>query len=197
MPSNYPPTSVIVARRLIAIAILCGIILGVVAGVSALFGWVGALMNPSPAPTLVAGAECQAQQISVEAKVGTANSESQTAFNPDENPYFWFTLTNIGSVSCKLNAGSSVTFYTITSGSDRIWSSKDCLEVLREDTEITLNPNEPISAQPSDWQRVRSTISGCSIADDQVPVEADGASYFLEAEVNGILSSNKPQFVLN
>jgi hypothetical protein len=28
-------------------------------------------------------------------------------------------------------------------------------------------------------------------------VTADGASYILEAEVNGILSTNKPQFVLN
>jgi len=28
-------------------------------------------------------------------------------------------------------------------------------------------------------------------------VTADGASYILQAEVNGILSNNKPQFVLN
>ena len=197
MPSNYPPTSVIVVRRLLVLAILAGLIWGVVSGVSAVFGWVGALVNPTPVPTLVAGAACQSQQITVEAQVGTATGERQTAFNPGENPYFWFTVTNIGSVPCTINAGSNVSFYSLTSGSDKIWSSKDCLGVTRESAAVTLEPAVPVSAPPSDWQRVRSSNSGCSVADGQVAVGAEGASYFLQAEVSGILSANKPQFVLN
>lgn len=196
---NYQPRpSVIWARRVIALLVLGGLVWGAVAIVGGVIGWVGGLFNPNKAPNQVAGADCQPQQIRVEANVGNANKEYQGAFNPEEYPYFWFTVTNTGTVECKLNVGSSVTYYRVKSGSDNIWDSKDCkLDAPREDYPTILKPNVPVANPPSDWQRVRSSADGCSIADGQPTVGAGGASYLLTAEVNGIISENTVQFVLN
>jgi len=191
------PPSVIWTRRGLALAIFAGLIWGIVTAVGAAVGWVTGLFNPSQ-PTMVAGANCQPQQIRVEAHVGTAAKEYQGAFNPGEYPYLWFTVTNTGPVECKFNVGSSVTFYTITSGSDNVWSSKDCkLTAARTDYEALLQPSVTLASDPSDWQRVRSSGDGCSIADNQPEVSAGGASYILKAEVNGVISENTTQFVLN
>jgi hypothetical protein len=189
---------VIWARRVIALLVLGGLVWGAVAIVGGVIGWVGGLINPNKAPNQVAGADCQPQQVRVEANVGNANKEYQGAFNPEEYPYFWFTVTNTGTVECKLNVGSSVTYYRVKSGNDNIWDSKDCkLEAPREDYPTILKPNVPVANPPSDWQRVRSSGDGCSIADGQPTVGAGGASYLLTAEVNGIISENTVQFVLN
>ena len=196
---NYQPRpSVIWARRVLVLLVLGGLIWGAVAVVGGIIGWVGGLFNPNKAPTQVAGADCQSQQIRVEANVGDSAKAYQGSFNPDEYPYFWFTVTNTGTVECKMNVGSSVTFYRVKSGNDNIWYSKDCkLEAPREDYEITLKPNVPVASAASDWQRVRSSADGCSVADGQPAVGAGGASYLLSAEVNGIISENTVQFVLN
>lgn len=198
MQNNQLRPSVIWARRVIALLVLGGLIWGAVAVVSGVIGWVGGLINPNKAPTQVAGADCQPQQIRVEANVGTADKQYQGAYNPDEYPYFWFTVTNTGSVECKMNVGSSVTFYRVKSGNDNIWYSADCrLDTPREDYVTTLQPNAPIAAPSSDWQRVRSSADGCSVEDGLPAVAAGGASYLLTAEVNGIISENTVQFVLN
>jgi hypothetical protein len=60
-----------------------------------------------------------------------------------------------------------------------------------------LQPNVSMANPAGRWDRVRSNDSGCSLTDGLPSVTADGASYVLQAEVNGILSTNQPQFVLN
>ncbi len=197
MPQNYPTPSVVRARRIVGLLVLGGLIWGAIAGVTAVYSFVNGFFNPNQNSTLVAGADCQPQLLSLEAHVGTANSELQNAFNPGDAPYFWFTITNTGPVECVFNLGSSVTFYSVTSGSDNVWSSKDCKAVPRADYVTTLLPNKPLSNPPTDWQRVRSSSSGCSITDGQPVVPAGGASYVLRAEVNGVISENTTQFVLN
>lgn len=194
---DHIPPSVIWTRRVLVLAVLGGLIWGVVAAVSGVVSWVSGLFNPSQ-PTMTAGADCQPQQIRVEAHVGTAKQVYQGAFNPGEYPYLWFSVTNTGPVECKFNVGPSVTYYTITSGSDTVWSSKDCkLDTPRSDYVTLLKPSVAVASAPSDWQRVRSSSAGCSIADNQPEVTAGGASYVLKAEVNGVISENTTQFVLN
>jgi hypothetical protein len=197
MPQNYPTPSVVRARRIVGLLVLGGLVWGVFAGVTAVFNFVNGFFTPSQSLTMVAGSDCQPQQVNVEAHVGTSSGDPQAAFNPGDAPYFWFTVTNTGPVDCKFNVGSSVTSYSITSGSDNVWTSKDCKSVKRVDFVTTLKPNKPKSNPPADWQRVRSSDSGCSIADGQPTVPADGASYVLHAEVNGVISANTAQFVLN
>ena len=198
MPNNYGPSAgVIRARRITALLVVIGLIWGIIAGVTSVVNWVGGLFHPNQAPTMVAGADCQPQQVKIEAHVGNADQSLQNAFNPTDTPYFWFTVTNTGTVDCKFNVGSTASYYTVKSGSDLIWTSKDCTSSPRTDSVITLNPSTPLSAPASDWQRVRSSTSGgCSLADGQPSVTANGASYVLTAEVNGNISDGV-QFVLN
>ena len=197
MFSRYPSPRELLIRRLVFLAVVIGLIWGIIAGVMSFFGWVGSLFNQNQAPTIVAGAECQSQQISIEAHVGTGDAQPQLAFNPGDTPYIWFSVTNTGSVECKFNLGTDVTFYKITSGSDKIWDSKDCNAPRFESEPLMLKPNDTLTAPASRWDRVRSGDVGCAAADGLPEVTAGGASYILEADVNGILSTNKPQFVLN
>jgi hypothetical protein len=199
MPNNYGPSAgVIRARRITVLLVFIGLIWGVVAAALGVVNWVGGLFHPNQAPTMVAGADCQPQQVKIEAHVGSSDYGLQNAFNPTDTPYLWFTVTNTGSVDCKFNVGSSVTYYNIKSGSDGIWTSKDCkLSTARTDFVATLTPGTPMNSAPSDWQRVRSSASsGCTLADGQPSVTANGASYVLTAEVNGNISDGV-QFVLN
>jgi hypothetical protein len=177
--------------------VVIGLIWALIAGVMSFFGWVGSIFNPSQTPTIVAGSDCQSQQLSIEAHVGTEQAQEQLAFNPDDTPYIWYSVTTIGTVECKFNVGSDVTFYKITSGTDVVWNSKDCNTPRSPAEPIVLLPNEEVAAPAGGWDRVRSGDAGCSKDDGLPAVTADGASYILQAEVNGILSTNKPQFVLN
>ena len=197
MFARYPSPLELLIRRLVFLAVVIGLIWGLIALVTGFFGWVGSIFNPSQAPTVVAGAECQSQQLSIEAHVGTGDGQPQLSFNPEDTPYIWFSVTNTSSVECKFNLGSDVTFYKITRGTDVVWNSKDCNAERFAAEPVLLLPNKEMTAPAGAWDRVRSGDSGCSSADGQPSVSADGASYILEADVNGILSTNKPQFVLN
>ena len=197
MFARYPSPLELLIRRLVFLAVVIGLIWALIAGVMSFFGWVGSIFNPNQSPTIVAGAECQSQQLSIEAHVGTEQGQEQLSFNPGDTPYLWFSVTNIGGVECKFNVGSDVTFYKITSGTDVVWNSKDCNTERYAAPEVVLLPNKELVAPAGAWGRVRSGNAGCSLDDGLPAVPADGASYVLEADVNGILSTNKPQFVLN
>jgi len=189
--------SVLWTQRVIVLGVLIGLIWGVISFIGFIAGLVTGGSQQSQ-PTMKEGDPCQPQQIVVESFVGTATKQNQLAFNPGEKPYFWFQITNTGPVKCSFNVGTSGSFFFVKSGSEAIWNSKDCnLKVKREDTFMLLNRNEPVSSPASDWQRVRSSSSGCSIEDGQPAVTANGASYLMHAEVNGVISQNTVQFVLN
>lgn len=197
MFARYPSPRELLIRRLLFLAVVIGLIWAIIIAITAFFGWVGSLFNPNQTPTLVAGSTCQSQQIKIEAHVGTSDAQEQLAFNPGDKPYFWFTVTNTGSVECKFNLGSDVTFFKVTSGSDNVWNSRDCNTPRSSAEPMMLQPNVSMRNPVGAWDRVRSDDSGCAAKDGLPKVSADGASYYLEADVNGILSTNKPQFVLN
>jgi hypothetical protein len=197
MFARYPSPLELFIRRLVFLAVVIGLIWGLIALLMSFFGWVGSVFNPNQNPTIVAGADCQSQQLSIEAHVGTKSAKPQLAFNPEDTPYLWFSVTNTSSLECKLNLGSDVTFYKITSGNDVVWNSKDCNSTRSPAEPVLLLPKKELVAPAGAWDRVRSGDAGCAAKDGLPPVTADGASYILEADVNGILSTNKPQFVLN
>ena len=177
--------------------VLGGLIWGAVAAVNTGISFVSGVSNPSSSPVLVAGGDCQPQQIKVEAFVGIKDKSRHLSFNSGAKPYFWFTITNTASVECNFNVGTSATFYKITSGSDNIWSSQDCnLGANRTDTIMSLTPNKKVVSPADYWDRVRSSDQGCSLADGLAEVTAGGASYVLKAEVNGVISENSQQLSL-
>ena len=125
------------------------------------------------------------------------DSTPQTAFAANVKPSFWFTITNTGTEACNFNAGSKVSFLTVTSGEEVIWDNKDCKTRATSDTDyiVALQPGAPMAANPSTWERVRSSSTGCDATTEKA-VTGAGASYHLVATVNGV-KSESVQFILN
>lgn len=139
-------------------------------------------------------ADCQAGAVVVQARIGD-ESGPRTSFDSGEKPMIWYSITNVGLEACNFNAGSRVTFFTITSGGETYWSSKDCDRTADVDQVITLASNQSVESPKGVWERVRSGSEGCGVGLPEVP--AGGASYFLKVEVNGVYSEDNVQFLLN
>lgn len=167
-------------------------------GISSVVGMVNGIFNPNPQPSdsvaAVAGAPCAPGVVNVTAGIGDASKVSATSFAKGVNPYLWFDITNNGTVACTFDAGSAVSFFKITSGTETIWDSANCDRSQDTNAVITLQPAQTQSSNPSTWLRVSSSSTGCSTG--QNPVTAGGASYHLTATVGGVMS-NDVQFVLN
>lgn len=184
--------------------VLALVVWGVWSAVSAALGGgaTNGTPNGQPSATVIAGAgePCAPGAVSVTAHVGDQKSTDKQNFDKGEKPYIWFTLKNTGTVDCTFSAGSNVQFYTITSGAETIWSSKDCDRSADTAATITLKVGVEQSSPASLWDRVYSagggSGSGCSAKDGQTPVTGGGASYHLTATVGGVLSVNDVQFVL-
>ena len=184
------------------LAIVVVIVWNVVAGVVGFFSGIFHGGDAKPAATASAPAtpgvlaDCAPGTVAVKASVGV-DTTPQTAFATKVKPSFWFTLTNTGAVACNFNAGSKVSFFTVTSGPEVIWDNKDCKTRATSDVDyvVALQPNVPIAATPSTWERVHSSSTGCDATTEKA-VPAGGASYHLVATVNGVKSPDV-QFILN
>ena len=159
-----------------------------------------ASVSPSASPdessvVVESGALCPPGTVSVTALVGDSDGVNTLSFGAKQTPYIWFSLTNTNSVDCTFNAGANVQFFTILSGEQTIWSSKDCDRSNLEAAEVILKAGETTSSPVQPWEKVFSSGTGCG--SDQAPVVTDGSSYHLKAEVSGELSTNEQQFVLN
>lgn len=139
-------------------------------------------------------ATCDPSQISLIAKVGD-ESGARESFGAEAIPLVWYEIISNADAPCTFNVGSSVTFFTVTSGDETIWSSRQCDRSGDTDLIALLEPGVSKRSQASEWMRVRSSQSGgCGAG--QPEVVAGGASYHLRVEVNGLISQNKQQFLL-
>ena len=192
-------------RRIIALAVLAILVVIVWNVVAGIVGFVSGIFNPGqakPAATASAPAtpgvlaDCAPGTVAIQANVGI-DSAPQNVFAAKVKPSFWFTVTNTGSVACNFNAGSKVSFFTVTSGKEVIWDNKDCKTRATSDTDyiLALQPGAPIAATPSVWDRVSSSSKGCDATTEKT-VAGGGASYHLVATVNGVKSPDV-QFILN
>jgi hypothetical protein len=140
-------------------------------------------------PTTASGDPCKPADVTVEAATDAAT------YAADQMPKLSLSLTNKGTVACKLNAGTSQQVFTITSGTEVYWKSTDC-QAEKVDAEVLLQPGKTISSQtPIDWDRTRSDPTTCQAT--RSPVPAGGASYHLSVSVAGIESAKTKQFILN
>lgn len=101
--------------------------------------------TPSATPT---EAVCNPASIEV---TGSTDAETYAA---DQSPVLSLTVSNTGDVPCPVNVGTSQMEFVITSGDDRIFSSRDCQEGA-EDLEVTIEPGESETARFT-WERIRS-----------------------------------------
>ncbi|HEY4268559.1 MAG TPA: hypothetical protein VGM94_10255 [Galbitalea sp.] len=109
-------------------------------------------------------------------------------------PKLSLTITNNGAAACTFKVGTDVQEYTITSGTEKIWSSKDCQTNPVADT-VTLQPGTPVQSTPFPWDRTRSDPATCK-STTRPKVIANGASYHLGVTVNGVASAKSRQFIL-
>lgn len=200
--ARYQPTQqqIFRRRRALALAVLLVLLLLVWNAVSALFTpsqSVPTAVDSSTSQSVTVNsslADCAPGTVTVNAVVGDANG-SKAAFAADEEPLIWYEITNTGVEDCNFNVGARVTFFTVSSGDEVIWTSRDCDREGDQDLVITLPANQPQMSEPAPWSKVRSSETGCG--PDQEAVPTGGASYHLSVEVNGEISKNTQQFVLN
>jgi hypothetical protein len=114
-------------------------------------------------------------------------------YNAGEQPLISMSITNTGSSACTINAGTDAQEYIITSGSDQIWSSRDC-QTDPKATVTTLEPGVAKSTAPFPWDRTRSATTTCDA--ERAQVAAGGASYHLTVKLGDIESAATKQFLL-
>lgn len=146
-----------------------------------------AVEDPAPSTEPVAGAPCDPAAVTV-----TAATDSNS-YAADQQPQLSFAITNIGTVSCTFNVGTTQQAFVITSGEEQYWSSKDC-ETGPVDAELTLEPNVASGSTPIAWDRTRSSPDTCEGA--RAPVPAGGATYNLAVTV-GAVPVSTTSFILN
>lgn len=176
-------------RRTFVLLVLILLIWGAWSGISGI-----ASMFTGGAQQAQAGEACAAGAVQVTAHVGDGKTDA-TQFYQGETVKIWYDIANVGTVDCKFNVGSKVTFFKITSGSETIWDSRKCDRSSDKDLEITLKPGETQTSEANTWEQVFSSDSGCGAG--QTPVATGGASYHLSVSVNNVVSTNDPQFSLN
>jgi len=143
--------------------------------------------TPSATPTNPANAKaCDPTKVTVTA---TTDSNSYAA---GVNPVLTFALKSTDSVACTFSAGSDVQQFTVKSGDEIYWNSKDC-QTAPVAAQVVLQPFIPFAGASVTWDRTRSSTTTCNTDRPQVP--AAGASYHLIVTVNGVVS-NDPQFIL-
>jgi hypothetical protein len=140
---------------------------------------------PTPTPTPSPTSTCNQNLVTVSA------STDKASYGPEENPMLSLKVTNGGTVPCEVNIGTSQMEFLVTSGADRIFSSKDC-QAKSEDLVKTIAPGASETAN-FPWPRNRS-VEGCQ------PVQAKpggGGAYYIFTAKLGSKASPKAAFQLN
>ena len=123
--------------------------------------------------------------------VTVSAATDKPAYAAGEIPLLTLKVTNGNKVPCEVNIGTSQMEYLITSGSDRIFSSKDC-QSESSDLVKTIAPGQSETAN-FQWQRNR-TVQGCDPV--QAKPGAGGAYYVFTASLAN-KTSPKAVFQLN
>jgi hypothetical protein len=140
--------------------------------------------SPSPSFSSAAGGEaCNPAQITVVAVTDA------TQYASGVQPMLSMKITNSGTAPCTFDVGTGVQEYVITSGTDRIWSSKDC-QTAPTTTPQVLQPGVALSTTPFAWDRTRSATDTCNAARPAAVANADGPTYRLKVSLGGVESGD-------
>ncbi|WP_427173166.1 hypothetical protein [Arthrobacter sp. 92] len=146
----------------------------------------GASASASPTPSATSATPtCDLNLVTVSA------STDKGAYAAGENPVLSMKVTNGGKAPCEVNLGTSQMEYTITSGSDRIFSSADC-QSDSGDLVKTIAPGQSETAN-FPWQRNR-TVPGCAAV---AAKPGSGGAYYIFIARLGNKTSPKAVFQLN
>lgn len=108
-------------------------------------------------------------------------------------PKLSMTITNTSDAICSFNVGTDAQEYVITSGEDRIWSSRDCQDAP-EALVVDLEPGDTQTTTPFDWDRTRSSADTCE--GERAAVTGGGATYRLAVTLGEVEGSEDKPFIL-
>ncbi len=139
--------------------------------------------TPTPTFTSAAGGEaCNPGQIAI-APITDSNSYASGV-----QPALSMSITNIGSAPCTFDVGTAAQEYIITSGTDRIWSSKDCQTGAAANPQV-LAPSVELKTTPFAWDRTRSSTTTCNTTRPAAVAGPDGPTYKLQVKLGSIEST--------
>jgi hypothetical protein len=115
------------------------------------------------------------------------------SYAPEAIPQISMTITNVGADPCTFDVGTAAQEYIITSGADRIWSSRDCQTEGTEDVRV-LEPGQELATTPFPWDRTRSSTDTCTA--ERPAVIGNASSYHLSVIVGESESADTRQFIL-
>ena len=147
--------------------------------------------SPTPTPTFTSaagGEACNPDQVAI-AAITDSNSYASGV-----QPALSMSITNIGSAPCTFDVGTSAQEYIITSGNDRIWSSKDC-QTGAVANPVVLAPGVEQTTTPFAWDRTRSSTTTCNTTRPAAVAGPDGPTYKLQVKL-GTLESTPTAFRL-
>lgn len=141
--------------------------------------------TPTPTFTSAAGGDaCNPAQIAIVAITDA------TSYNAGVQPKLSMSITNIGAAPCTFDVGTSAQEYIITSGTDRIWSSKDC-QTGASANPVILAPDLEQTTTPFPWDRTRSSTTSCDSSRPDAVAGPDGPTYRLQVKLGDIESEDR------
>jgi hypothetical protein len=204
-----PSPAVYRRRRMflgVALLIVAGLVFGGFAMAGAFNGTeqVSATDNPTPGATAAAPAPGDSPSAAPSATptptptptcnqnlVTVSGSTDKPAYSLDEKPLLSLKVTNGGTMPCEVNIGTSQMEFLVTSGADRIFSSRDC-QAKSEDLVKTIAPGASETAN-FQWAQNRS-LEGCQVIGTK---PGGGGAYYIFTARLGSKASPKAVFQLN
>jgi hypothetical protein len=198
-PVGPQPPSVYWRRRVFALVVLVAVIVVVVLIVSAIANGspdakpsntpgpsnsAPATPSGTPSPSFTSaagGTDCNPSQVQVVA-VTDGNSYASGV-----KPMVSMKIKNAGTSPCTFDVGTDAQEYIITSGNDRIWSSKDC-QKSPTNTPQVLEPGVELTTTPFAWDRTRSSTTTCNATRPAAVAGPDGPTYRLEVKLGSVES---------
>lgn len=163
-------------RRRITVAVLALVLIGLLAwGISAVVGMFsaeqpqapqsqGQNVQASPSPSSGEQADEASQNLCKSGEIEVVASLDKRNYAPEENPVLTLSIENTSKRDCEINVGTSQQEFLISSGSDRIFSTVDCL-ANSEDVLLKFAAGQKESAK-FNWDRKRSA-PGCKAINAQ------------------------------
>lgn len=171
--SGGKPSARVYRRRRITVAVLALVLVGLavwgVTAVSAMFRGDAEPAASGPttvqaSPTAGESAEEAPSNSCKDGEIKISASTDKQSYASGEDPVLTLGIENTSERDCELNVGTSQQEFLISSGSDRIFSTVDCLS-NSEDVMLTFAAGQKESAKFT-WNRNRSA-PGCKAVNVQ------------------------------
>ena len=203
-PVGPQPSSTYWRRRLVVGIALLAVIVVIILIIARLGSGGAPAADTEPAATTSPAAEDTAETpdstdvaACAEGVVSVVPITDQDSYPVGAQPLLSLSITNTGTTACTFSAGSDVQEYIVSSGEERIWSSKDCQSAPVADVR-TLEPAATLTTTPFAWGLTRSEPDNPAICEAGQPtVITGGATYRLGVSVNGVASADDKSFILN